>query len=556
MSVTIRVAGEAGQGVATTGSLLVEVFARLGLHVAATQSYMSRIRGGLNWYDIRIGDGPMYAGSDTADLLIALTDAAREILAGDVREGGQVLYNGQASGGAIAIDLGEVAQQTGGSKLYSNTVAAGAVMGLLGYDVGAMEALLAEAFAKKGPDVIAGNQACARKGAELARPNAGKIQAPKPNDGGDKLRIYNGAAAIGLSAAVSGVKFVASYPMTPGTATFTFLAAVADRYGIVVEQAEDEIAAVNMLCGAVYAGVPAMATTSGGGFALMAEGLSLAGMMELPICVLIAQRPGPATGLPTRTSQQDLLFALHAGHGEFPRAIFAPGTVQQCYDVTRRALDTAHKFQTPVLILTDQFGQDFEQTLQPLGEACAPIDRCLVESPGADYVRYAVTESGISPRALPGGSALVMADSDEHTAEGHLSEDIESHLVQQDKRMRKLGGMTAEALAPELYGPAEAQTLLICWGSTYGPAREAVDILNEQGSPAAMLHFAQVWPIRLDATAKAIARRKRIVCVEGNQTAQFAQVLRAAGAIGNVEQLGKYDGLPMTGAWIAERISQ
>jgi len=556
MSVMIRVAGEAGQGVATTGSLLVEAFAKLGLHVAATQSYMSRIRGGLNWYDIRIGERPMYAGSDTADLLVALTDAAREILAGDVRQGGQVLYNGQESDGAIAIDLGDVAQQAGGSKLYSNTVAAGAVMGLLGYDVGAMEALLAEAFAKKGQDVIAGNQACARKGAELARPRAGKIPAPKPSGDGHMLRVYNGAGAIGLSAAVSGVKFAASYPMTPGTATFTFLAAAADRYGIVVEQAEDEIAAVNMLCGAVYAGVPAMATTSGGGFALMAEGLSLAGMMELPICVLIAQRPGPATGLPTRTGQQDLLFALHAGHGEFPRAIFAPGTVGQCYDVTHRALETAHKFQIPVLILTDQFLQDFEQTLEPLGEVCAPIDRCLAGNPGGDYVRYAVTESGISPRAVPGGEALVVADSDEHTAEGHLSEDLESHLAQQDKRMRKLDPMSAEAMAPELYGPAEAETLLICWGSTYGPAREAVDLLNERGSQAAMLHFAQVWPISVDAVAKALDRRERVVFVEGNQTGQFMQLLRMAGLVGEFELLGKYDGMPFTGTWIAERIAR
>ncbi len=556
MSVTIRVAGEAGQGVATTGSLLVDVFARLGLHVAATQSYMSRIRGGLNWYDIRIGEGPMYAGSDTADLLVALTDPARDVLSGEVSEGGLVLYNGQAMEGAIAIDLGEVAQQAGGSKLYSNTVAAGAVMGLLGYDVGAMEALLAETFAKKGEEVIDSNKACARKGAELAGPHAGLLQAPKPTGDGGKLKIYNGAAAIGLSAAVSGVKFAASYPMTPGTATFTFLAGAADRYGIVVEQAEDEIAAVNMLCGAVYAGVPAMATTSGGGFALMAEGMSLAGMMELPICVMIAQRPGPATGLPTRTGQQDLLFALHAGHGEFPRAIFAPGTVQQCYDVTRRAIETAHEFQTPVLILTDQFLQDFEQTIEPLGEDYAPIDRCLAENPGADYVRYAVTESGISPRAVPGGAALVLADSDEHTARGHLSEDIESHLVQQDKRMRKLDAMTDESMAPELYGSAEAQTLLICWGSTYGPAREAVDMLNAQGSPTAMLHYAQVWPIRVEEVAKAFERRQRIIFVEGNQTGQFVQLLRMTGVVGEFELLAKYDGMPFTGTWIAERIAQ
>ena len=555
MNVMIRVAGEAGQGVATTGLLLVEAFANLGLHVAATQSYMSRIRGGLNWYDIRIGEGPMYAGADQADLLVAFTSAAREILAGEVRAGGQVLFNGEASNGVIAVDLDGAAQETGGNKLYSNTIAAGAVMELLGYDVAAMEALLGEKFKKKGPETVAANQACARKGAELARPHGGKIQAPKP-DGGARREVYAGAGAIGLSAAVSGVKFATSYPMTPGTATFTFLASVADRYGIVVEQAEDEIAAANMICGAVYAGVPAMATTSGGGFALMAEALSLAGMLELPICVLIAQRPGPATGLPTRTAQQDLLFALHAGHGEFPRAIFAPGTVRQCYDVTRRALETAHKFQTPVLILTDQFLQDFEQTIEPLSEDYAPIDRCLAENPGADYARYAVTESGISPRAVPGGTTLVIVDSDEHTPQGHLSEDLDSHLAQQDKRMRKLGGMTAEAMAPELYGPAQADTLLICWGSTYGPAREAVDLLNARGQPAAMLHFAQVWPICRGAAARAIGRRKRIICVEGNQTGQFAQVLRAEGLIGDIERLGKYDGLPMTGTWIAERIAK
>jgi len=555
MNVMIRVAGEAGQGVATTGSLLVEAFASLGLHVAATQSYMSRIRGGLNWYDIRIGDSPMYAGCDQADLLVAFTPAAREILGGEVRPGGQVLFNGEASDGVISVDLDAAAQQAGGNKLYSNTVAAGAVMELLGYDLAALAALLGDKFKKKGPETIAANQACAHKGAELARLHGGEIKAPKP-DGGARRAVYNGAGAIGLAAAVGGVKFAASYPMTPGTATFTFLAASADRYGIVVEQAEDEIAAVNMLCGAVYAGVPAMATTSGGGFALMAEGLSLAGIMELPICMLIAQRPGPATGLPTRTGQQDLLFALHAGHGEFPRAIFAPGTVQQCYDVTRRALETAHKFQTPVIILTDQFLQDFEQTLEPLSEDYSPIDRCLAENPAADYARYAVTESGISPRAVPGGAALVVADSDEHTPQGHLSEDLDSHLAQQDKRMRKLAGMSAEAMAPELYGPAGAETLLICWGSTYGPAREAVDLLNGRGQSTAMLHFAQVWPIGRDAAAAAIGRRKRVICVEGNQTGQFAQVLRAEGLIGEVERLGKYDGLPFTGTWIAERIAK
>jgi len=553
MSLSIRIAGEAGQGVQTTGGLLVETFARLGLHVVATQSYMSRIRGGLNWYDVRIGTEPLFGPAGKADLLVALTDAALEVLGGEVVEGGTVLYDGEDAPGVLAIDLAAVANDTGGSKLYANTVAAGAVLGILGYDVSPLEALLAEQFGKKGEDVVSGNQACARKGAELVAGAASALTAPEA--GGQAQRVQAGAAAIGQAAAVAGVRFVTAYPMTPGTATFTYLASVADEYGIVVEQAEDEIAAVNMVCGAAYAGAPAMTTTSGGGFALMAEGVSLAGMMELPIFIVIAQRPGPATGLPTRTGQQDLLFALRAGHGEFPRAIFAPGTVRQCYDLTRRALQTAHAFQSPVLLLTDQFLQDTEQTVEPLPTDPDPIDPCIEAHPPAEYARYAVTDSGVSPRAVPGGKALVVCDSDEHTADGHLTEDLDAHLAQQDKRMRKEAGLIAQALPPERHGPDDAETLLLTWGSTYGPAREAVDRLNAAGTSAAMLHFAQVWPLDAEAVRAAIGSPKRIVSVEGNQTGQFATLLRGAGVLTECELLTNYTGLPFTGSEIAERIS-
>ena len=552
MSVTIRIAGEAGQGVLTTGGLLVEAFAELGLHVAATRSYMSRIRGGLNWYDVRIGEEPLFAGTPKADLLVALTDAALDTLREEVVDGGLVLYNGAEAGDAIAIDLASVAKEVGGSELYVNTVATGAVLGLLGYDLDALEALLGKEFAKKGPEVVSANRACARKGAELVAGSAGTLQAPKP--GGRAGSVYDGATAIGLSAATAGVKFVTAYPMTPGTATFAYLAGVADRYGIVVEQAEDEIAAVNMLCGAAYAGAPALTATSGGGFALMAEGLSLAGIMELPMLVVVAQRPGPATGLPTRTAQQDLSFALSAGHGEFPRAIFAPGSVRQCYDLTRRALATAHKFQTPVILLTDQFLQDLEQTVGELPDEPRPIDRHVVAEPADNYVRYELTDSGVSPRAIPGGAALVVCDSDSHTADGHLSEDLDAHVAQQDKRMRKLAGMTAEGLAPERYGPDRAETLLLTWGSTYGPAREAIDLLAAAGESAAMLHFAQLWPLDAQAVRAAIGEPGEIVSVEGNATGQLASLLRSIGALDDCELCLRYDGLPFTGIGLAERI--
>ncbi|HUS46526.1 MAG TPA: 2-oxoacid:acceptor oxidoreductase subunit alpha [Phycisphaerae bacterium] len=555
MDINLRVAGEAGQGVATTGSLLVGALAGMGLHVASTQSYMSRIRGGLNWFDIRIGDREIFAGREKADVLVALTDAALRTLRGEMAPGGVVMYDGQGADEAMAMPFTKAAKELAKSALMANSVASGAVFTVLGYDLEKLCEYLAKQFEKKGPQVVDSNIACARRGSELAGPHAGAVKSPAPS--GRPRYLIDGASAIGLAAATAGVKFVSAYPMTPSTPTFTYLAGVADKYGIVVEQAEDEIAAVNMVCGATYAGVPAMATTSGGGFALMVEALALAGMIELPIFIVVGQRPGPATGLPTRTAQQDLRFALHAGHGEFVRAVFAPGTVEQSYALTRRALETAHRFQTPVILLTDQFLQDMRKTTEPLDESYRPIDRCIVEDAASDYVRYAVTDSGVSPRAIPGGQAAVVCDSDEHTFAGRISEDLIGHVAQQDKRMRKFDGLLAEAMPPEFYGPENAETLLVCWGSTYGPCREAVDGANAGGrGPAAMLHFSQVWPLRSDVARRYVHGRKQVFCVEANCGGQFASLLREQGACGDCKLILRYDGLPFTAEYILEKLQE
>ena len=559
MDLTIRIAGEAGQGVQTTGALLVSTLARMGLHVFATQSYLSRIRGGLNWYDVRIADAPLFSGREAADVLVALVPEALDVLRPHVVPGGAILFDGECGDGCIGIPLTQVAKEIGGSAVMANAVAAGAVFALLGYDRTALADYLGVQFKKKGQEVIDKNVACAHEGARRAADHAGRIAAPKPT--GAAIAMSSGTEAVGLGAATAGVKFVASYPMTPSTGVFTFLAGAADAYGIVVEQAEDEIAAINMVCGAAYAGVPAMTTTSGGGFALMVEGVSLAGMLELPAVILLSQRPGPATGLPTRTAQQDLLFAVHAGHGEVARAVFAPGTPEQAYHLARRALETAHRFQTPVILLIDQFLADLQMATPPLDATLRPIDRHVVTEPPADYVRYAVTEGGVSPRALPGGPAPVVVDSDEHTEDGHITEDLAARVRLQDKRLAKLGPMTAEALAPERYGPADAPVLLVCWGSTYGPCREAVDRLAARGTKAAMVHFAQVWPLDAAAARRAMglegdgaARPERILVVEGNATGQLAALLRQVGVAHDAESLLQYDGLPFTGEAIAERI--
>lgn len=565
MDLLIRIAGEAGQGVQTTGNLLVSALAEMGLHVFAIKSYMSRIRGGLNWFDVRIGDAPLYAGRETADILVALTDEARDTLQPYVNDGGVAVFDADPDDedtdvpeGCLCIPLTEIAKETGGSAVMANAVAAGAVFALLGYDLSALTDYFATAFKKKGEETVEANTTCAEAGAERVGDAAGSLDAPEPGD--EAVSVAGGTDAVGLAAATAGVKFATAYPMTPATGVLTYLAGADEQYGIVVEQAEDEIAAVNMVCGATYAGVPALTMTSGGGFALMAEGLSLAGILELPLVIILAQRPGPATGLPTRTAQQDLLFALHAGHGEFPRAIFAPGTPEQAYDLTRRALETAHTYQTPVLLMTDQYLADLVMDTPPLDDSVRPIDRHVATDAGEDYVRYAVTDDGISPRALPGGEAMVVVDSDVHTEDGHITEDLEAHLRLQDKRMRKLEGMRAEALAPDRYGPDDASHLLLCWGSTYGPCREAVDVLNENGDGrVAMLHFPQVWPLDPEAVKKAIGSGgnggpETITVVEGNQTGQFRTVLAEAGVALDAESLTQYDGLPFTAAGIVERL--
>jgi 2-oxoglutarate ferredoxin oxidoreductase subunit alpha len=554
MDINVRIAGEAGQGVQTTGAVLVDALARGGYHVFATQSYMSRIRGGMNWCDVRIADRELFAGTESVDVLVALTEDALGALIPTVRESGLILSDGPWHEKAVSLGFAKVASEVAGTSLTANSVAAGAVFAVLGCDLSRLLSYLETEFRRKGTEVVEKNVRCARRGAELASSHAGTVAAPPAS--GAATRVYAGAEAVGLAAATAGVKFVTSYPMSPSTAVLNVLASLSDRYGIVVEQAEDEIAAVNMVCGATYAGVPAMTTTSGGGFSLMVEGLSLAGTLELPVFILLGQRPGPATGLPTRTAQEDLRFAISAGHGEFPRAVFAPGTLAQSYEITRHALQCAHKWQTPVILLADQFLLDQSRNQPSLDDTYRPIDRCVVENPPGDYVRYQVTPDGVSPRALPGSAAYVISGSDEHTEDGHLTEDLGARVRLQEKRMAKQKGLAAEALPPELYGPEDARLLLVAWGSTYGPCREAVDILNESGGSAAMLHFSQVWPLELAVAARALRNRTRIAVVEGNSTGQFASVLKQMRLLDECEAILRYDGLPFTGQEIAERARQ
>jgi len=553
MFINIRIAGEAGQGVVMVGNLLVGAAAASGLEVFSGKSYMSRIRGGLNWCDLRFADRELFGLDETPDVLLALNEIGLEILQQDTAPDAVILLDGKDMRPKIlTIDFTGIAKQNGGTDIMGNTVAAGTIWGMLHYPLQFLEDFLRREFAGRD-EIIDKNLACAGAGYQKGLTLPNQLKAPQPV--GASASVTTGAAMIGLAAATSGVKFATAYPMTPGTATLNYLAAVADRYGIVVEQAEDEIAAVNMLCGAVYAGVPAMTTTSGGGFALMAEGLSLAGMMELPILILLAQRPGPATGMPTRTAQGDLGFAIHAGHGEFCRAVYAPGTHQQCFDLTRIALTAAHQFQTPALILTDQYLQDAEKNIPMPDAGYRPIDRCLAEGSAKGFVRYADTPSGVSPRPIPGHGVAVIADSDEHDDAGHLTEDFAARIRQQQKRLRKNKGLLETFIMPEIYGDADADIALVCWGSTYGACREYVDLMNAAGAKKfAVIHFSQLWPLPADRLQPLLDRPRRLIVVESNATGQLRALLREVGINREMSGVNRDDGLPITAKFITDEV--
>ncbi|MFC2082046.1 2-oxoacid:acceptor oxidoreductase family protein, partial [Candidatus Bipolaricaulota bacterium] len=351
------ITGAAGEGIQTIGDIVARAFLSHGYPVFATSEFESRIRGGNSSTRLRIADQPLNAPRPDADILLALNPRAREHYIGALREGGLLIATEAHAAGTLAIPFADLAVEHGGDKLYANAVAAGALGASTGLPFDRLEQVLAAAFAKRGEEIVAANVAAARAGYDLAAEQLGD-KSPEEIPARQASTTFASAHdAIPLAAAAAGCRFISAYPMSPSTGIITAFARHTDL-GVFTEQAEDEIAAINMAIGASAAGARAMTATSGGGFALMTEALSLSAMIETPIVILIAQRPGPATGLPTRTAQEDLLFAIRGGHGEFPRLVLAPSDPQDAVDKTVRAFDLADRFQIPVLLLTDQYLAD------------------------------------------------------------------------------------------------------------------------------------------------------------------------------------------------------
>ncbi|MDI6643678.1 MAG: 2-oxoacid:acceptor oxidoreductase subunit alpha [Methanobacteriaceae archaeon] len=550
--ISIVLGGEAGQGIQTVENILVKAVKNSGYHVFSTKEYMSRVRGGVNSTLIRASSSPVRSYVDQIDILVALSEDAVDhlksrlstdtlIIAADgiIKEEYKQIFN------VIEIPLMEIATQIGG-PIFSNIIAAGFISKILNIPTEIFDKCITAMFKRKGEKILKKDIQAGKRGYQLAETFLGennlRLDIGKNEEIKDHILI-NGTEAIGMGCIAAECKFMSAYPMTPSSPLQLFIAQNADDFEIIFEQSEDEIAALNMALGASYTGVRSITATSGSGFALMEEAVGLSGMIEVPVVIYLAQRPGPAVGLPTRTAQEDLNLALYSGTGETPRAIFAPGTMEDAFQVTWKAFNLADKYQIPVFILSDQYFADTYYNIPSINIKDVIIEKNIVKT-NKNYKRYKFTENGISPRGIPGfGEGMVVVDSDEHDEEGHITEDLEIRNQMVDKRLKKLKYMKKEALKPELIGEDDYQILLIGWGSTFGPISEALEKMGNK--KIAFLNYKQVYPLHED-TRGYLEKADRTVIFENNATSQFSNLIKLETGFEIDTKILKYNGMPFS----------
>jgi len=551
----IKLGGAAGQGLQSAGFILGKMFVRAGYHAFAIQDNMSRIRGGHNFLKLRIKDAPVSAMTNAVDILVALDRDTVSAHLDELGPDGVLLVDKESfkiesdDPRILDVPMRKIAMETGGKPLFSNTVALGFIAGLVNCGLDGLDTLFKETF-KKG-DAAEKNIAAAKAGHDLAvETSAGRCSIslpPLPNP--PKRMFLNGNEAIALGAAAADCRYMAAYPMSPSTTIIMYLSQVEERIDLVTDQAEDEIAAVNLAFGAAMAGIRSMTATSGGGMALMSETISLAGAAEVPLVIVDCQRPGPATGLPTRTDQSDLLFAIYTGHGEFTRAVLAPGNAEEAFYDTVLAFNLAHQYQIPVIVLAEQYLSESYYTVDPFDLSKVERKTSLLSDAEAKalstYKRYALTDSGVSPRLYPGQSEhLVLTDNHEHDETGHITEDGPLHMAMVQKRLKRAESVIADCASPEIFGKKDAKTMVVGWGTTREPLLEAVNALAAAGEDIALCFYHHLWPFPEARTRAALAHNPRLIAVEGNATAQLTELMRRYTGRNDIQTVLITDGRP------------
>jgi len=573
---SLLVGGEAGAGISRSGFLFAKTCLRGGLHVFGANDYQSLIRGGHNFYTVRADAEMVYSQADTIDLLIALNKETIHLHKHELVSGAGIIYDGEQTTitdeeigrdniKLYPVPLRKIVKELEGPQIMENTVALGAAIALLDYDPELLNEVLRDTFKPKTAEL---NIEAAKRGYNYAQEHYGKTfgyRLQKTGSAGKHKIFLTGNEAIGLGAINAGCKLYAAYPMTPATPILHFLAPLDREYKMIVIQVENEIAAVNMVAGASYAGVRSMTATSGGGFCLMSEGLGMIGMTETSPVIVLVQRPGPSTGLPTYTAQGDLRFAIHASQGEFPRVVIAPGNVEESFYKTLEAFNLAEKFQIPALIISDKYLAESHGTSEPFDQNRIGIDRGQLitedEYTGEEeYKRHKFTEGGISPRALPGTKgAIVRTNADEHNELGYTTEDPQLSTKMADKRFKKLDALTKELETYEtvkLYGPEEADATIIAWGSTKGPIREAMKLLSKEGVKVNYLQIVYLTPFPAGKVQQILQSAKKTIIVENNKTSQLSSLIREHLLTTVDHKILKYDGRPFNPEALSQSIRE
>lgn len=549
----LLIGGAAGQGIETTAAILERLLKRSGYFVFTVRDFMSRVRGGHNFSLLRFGIEPIHSHSNRLDGIIAMDDETILQHIHQLKQDGFILCDSKLTttdARAMKLDMDGIAKKLGNPRV-AGSIAIGVILKLFGESQDGAEDVF-RAFVKQ--PLIEINLKALQEGYQLVETRFEHRKGSYKD-----WMLVSGSHAVALGAAAAGLRFYSAYPMSPSTAIMETIASFADDAGIVVEQAEDEIAAINMAIGASYAGARAMTGTSGGGFSLKVEALGLSGMAEIPLVVIDVQRPGPVTGLPTRTEQSDLKFVISASQGEFPRLVIALRNAEDAFYQTMRAFHLAEKYQIPVILLSDQYIGDATATVEPFDPARVQVmPSGNAYTGGEEYLRYRYTEDGVSPRLIPGKSEhLVCIDSDEHDERGHITESAEVRTKMADKRMKKLEGLEQELLEPEFIGADDYDTLILGWGSTWGPITEAVGLLNQNGKKRyAALVFGDIYPLPQKLLREKAAVAKRLINVEQNATGQLAGLIRESAGITCDGSILKYDGRQITAEEIVERMQK
>lgn len=575
MNFTWLIGGEAGFGIMTTGVVFSKIATRSGYHIFDYIEYPSLIRGGHNAYEVHVSGDDVSHLSPTIDVLVCLNKETYEKHKSRLTPSSLVVFDKEEFEikediKKIIIPFKKILTDLKGQPVMKNTIALGASIGLLGGDIDELIKIISEQFSKKGEEVINFNKQFVQAGYDAVKKNYSNLilNYLVKKAGEDKL-VLTGNDAFSIGSVIADARVYVAYPMTPSSTVLTDLASWQEKVGMIVRHAEDEISVINTAIGSSFAGVRSAVGTSGGGFALMAEAISFSGITEIPLVVFIAQRPGPATGMPTWTEQGDLLFSVFSGHGEFPKIVLAPGDNEEMIELTAKAYNLADQYQLPVIVMSDMYLSESHKSItkkfvdefvknykvnrgnliNKITNNQFPISK--------KYLRYQITDDGISPRLIPGTPGyFYQANSYEHLEDGHTSEDAKPRLEQVDKRARKLVTYLAEDFSmPKIYGDLEkSEIVFISWGSTKGIVIEAQKQLKIKNTNSAFIHFNHIYPLDKEKVKSLFEESKKYILVENNSWGQFGKLLMLETGFEIKEKILRYDGRAITAEEIVNKV--